>query len=538
MASLFLAKLTAADRDQLERRLHAIQGGSCFICEKPIDLLLHAGAVDIDHIEPLKLGGHDGEKNFALTHSSCNRSKQASDLRVARVLAKFDRIRSVGAESNRGTNLDDILVEYGGAKHQLSYELVGEEVRYSLGEFGDPTVRSAQAHKDKLSGVSSFFATLPISYLHHDDRINPRNLGGSISGLVEEFHKGRPQLHVALAWLAATQGPGDVKVFDGQHKAAAQVLLGIEAIPVRIFINPNPDLLLETNTRAGTTLRQVAFDKSVQRRLGSSLFSDRVERYRQELGRPHDDESFSEADLVKHFKGESREVKRYAVDNVRAAITHHHDNKLVPFVEFGGKSTEKPLSYSTIEKTFLSFFVYGDVLDTPLNYQAEEGLNPRDLEVSQVVKLMNVVAEEVFSGGLFDPDLGTARLEHKVQKGEPIPDNHLRAFRMGKEEVLYAWLRYVRQIVQYHFNFLGKPVEENRLFQYEFPPTLWDNLRAYVINVKKLPVWVNHDLSATVFGGRQTSDFWRSIFETGKAPNGQQVLAKPINLMDMIKDGA
>lgn len=139
-----------------------------------------------------------------------------------------------------------------------------------------------------------------------------------------------------------------MKVFDGQHKAAAQVLLGVDAIPVRVFLDPDPDLLLETNTRAGTTLRQVAFDKSVQRRLGRSLFLDRVERYRHELGRPAEDEGFSEADLVKHFKGESREVKRYAIDAVRAAITHHQDNRLVPFVEFGGKSTEKPLSYSTI----------------------------------------------------------------------------------------------------------------------------------------------------------------------------------------------
>lgn len=348
VASIFLARLNGTERELLVQKLHAIQGGSCFICEQSIDLVLHGGTVDIDHIEPLKLGGHDGEKNFALTHSSCNRSKQASDLRVARVLARFARIRSAAADENRGTNLSDIFVEYGGAKHELSFELVNDQVRYSLGEAGDPSLRVVDVHRDTLSGVGSVFITLPIAYLHHDDRINPRNLGGSLSGLVGEFHKGRPQLHVALAWLPSLSGPARVKVFDGQHKAAAQVLLGVDAIPVRVFLDPDPDLLLETNTRAGTTLRQVAFDKSVQRRLGRSLFLDRVERYRHELGRPAEDEGFSEADLVKHFKGESREVKRYAIDAVRAAITHHQDNRLVPFVEFGGKSTEKPLSYSTI----------------------------------------------------------------------------------------------------------------------------------------------------------------------------------------------
>lgn len=52
--------------------------------------------------------------------------------------------------------------------------------------------------------------------------------------------------------------------FDGQHKATAQVLLRVRALPIRVFVDPDPDLLLTTNTNAGTTLRQVAFDKSVQ----------------------------------------------------------------------------------------------------------------------------------------------------------------------------------------------------------------------------------------------------------------------------------
>jgi hypothetical protein len=53
-------------------------------------------------------------------------------------------------------------------------------------------------------------------------------------------------------------------------------------MPVRVFIDPDPDTLITTNTNAGTTLKQVAFDKSVQRHLGSTLYQDRIERFRQE----------------------------------------------------------------------------------------------------------------------------------------------------------------------------------------------------------------------------------------------------------------
>lgn len=535
MASLYLNRLSASDRQALIEKLHDSQSGSCFICQRPIDLTVHAASMDIDHVEPLKLGGADGPENFALTHASCNRSKQASDLRVARVLATFEQIRLLADAAGRGPDLSDVLAHFGGAKHDLGFTVDGAVVKYSLAELGDNDLRVVDLHTDKLSGLRYFFAKLPIAYLHHDDRINPRSIGGSLSGLLEEFHRGRPQLHVALAWVVTGTGPATVKVFDGQHKTTAQVLLGVDALPVRVFVDPNPDLLLTTNTNAGTSLRQVAFDKSVQRRLGRSLFTDRIERYRSERGLDDSDESFSERDLVSHFKGESREVKRYALDSVRAAITHDPDNKLLPYIEFGGKSTERPLSYSTIEKTFLSFFVYPDVLDTPLNHRAEEGLNPRELEIRQVVQLMNVVAEELLIGK-FDLELGAARVEYKVQHGEDIPDRHLRAFRMMKEEILSAWLRYVRQIVQTHFIVTGQPVDEAKLFQHPFPAPLWDQLRSYVVNLSKLPAWVNKDLSASVFGGKQSADFWREIFQTGKAPSGQQVLAAPINLMDMIAD--
>src|SRR5690606_24680645 len=163
-----------------------------------------------------------------------------------------------------------------------------------------------------------FFTTLPIEYVHHDNIINPRSIGANISKLVTEFYGGNPQLHVSLGWIDISEGTkSEVKIFDGQHKAAAQVLLGVLQIPVRIFVNPDKDKLIETNFRAGITLRQVAFDKSVQRHLGNTLYRDRVERYQNETKREAEDFNFSEQDLINFYKGESREMKRYILDSVR-----------------------------------------------------------------------------------------------------------------------------------------------------------------------------------------------------------------------------
>jgi hypothetical protein len=537
MSSLYLNRLSFDEKRALQRKLWESQNHNCFICEKEINLDLHESSIDIDHVEPIKVGGKDDPINFALTHASCNRSKQASDLRVARVLSRFSEIREACAQDTRGPNLSDILSRYGGAQYELSLKVENGIVSYSFPEIGDNEIRNADIYKDVLSGINYFFANLPISYLFHDDRINPRAIGANISKLVEEFFRKRPQLHISLAWiqLSAVEKKVSVKVFDGQHKAAAQVLLGVQNLPVRVFINPDIDVLLTTNTNAGTTLRQVAFDKSVQRHLGSALFNDRLEKYREDHSLPFDSINFSERDLVKYFKGESREMKRYILDDVRDSITHHPENKLKSFIDFGGRAKEKPLSYSTVEKTFYSFFIYQEVLDTPLSYRLEEGDNPRELEKEQILKLMNIIAEELYISR-FDPDLGTDRIENKLQKGENIPENHLRAFRMSKEEIIYNWLRFIHQITKNYFLMQGKPLQEEKLFQYRFPEPLWDILRTFVKNMTKLPLWVNKDLSVTVFGGRQNYQFWQTIFETGKSPQGQTILAQSINLMEMIRE--
>ena len=354
--------------------------------------------------------------------------------------------------------------------------------------------------------------------------------------MVEEFHKKLPQLHVSLGWINTSEGSeARIQIFDGQHKAAAQVLLGARSLPVRVFIDPDTNVLLTANTNAGTTLRQVAFDKSVQRSLGSSLLSNRIDRYREETGIALDDENFSELDLVNHFKGEGREMRRYVIDRVRDSITTHWQNGLRDYIEYGGRSADKPLSYSTVEKTFYQFFIGSEVLTTPFNFKFEEGTNPRQLEIDQIVRLMNIIADQIYVGQ-FDPTRGARRIENDVQKGQDVAEPHLRAFRMAKEEIIHNWLRLVRQIVYQYFITTGKPIDERKLFQYEIPEACWQTIENFIDALKRLPLWINKDLSISAFGGKQNNAYWQSVFETGKTPNGAVVMSQGgLDLLEMIK---
>ena len=227
-------------------------------------------------------------------------------------------------------------------------------------------------------------------------------------------------------------------------------------------------------------------------------------------------------------------MRRYVVDRVRNGITHHPENKLSEYIALGGRSTGKPLSYSTIEKTFYQFFICGDTLTTPFNHKYQEGLNPRQLEIKQIVRLMNMLAEQIYIDQ-FDFGRGTNRLENDVQNGEEIDDGHLRAFRMSKEEVVHNWVRSIRQIVYQYSILTGKQTDESRLFQDVIPDECWNNIANFVDALGQLALWRNRDLSFSLFGTKRNSDVWQAIFETGRTPDGTTIMPEGLNLIEMSK---
>lgn len=535
--SRYLASLTPEKRAQLEERLAARQSGRCFICNEPIDLVLHKGQLDVDHIDPLLEDGLDAENNFALTHASCNRSKGASNLQVARRLAEFDKLQNQAKDAGRrGANLGDVLSRHGGATAMLRIKRLDDFVEYSLADVGDNSIRRAPLYRDKLSGMEYFFCVLPIEYVHHDDRINPRPIGPNVRGLIEEFLEKRPQLHVGLGWWSPDGDEGgSVKLFDGQHKAAAQILLGVRELPVRVFVEPDTNVLLTANTNAGGKLRQVAFDVAVMRHLGSTLYLERVRQYQAMRGMAEDDFSFSEMDLVRFFKGERREMERYIIDAQRDAVTHDKENRLLEFVEWAGKGADRPLAYSAVERTFFKELLYKKALDSPIDEGMEQGTNPRVLEREQLVRLMGLFADIVFVGH-WDPELGGRRLESRIQSGEKIPDPHLRAWRISREEVLANVLRWVRLVIENYFAWTGKIVPSDRLLQVQLPDEVWQRIEHFLRNLTSLPCWIDHNLANVVFGSKQNLDYWQKVFETGVTPNNVRVLAQPLDLNQMIQE--
>ena len=532
MHSQYLARLSPDARMALCKKLHEQQGGNCFICGEELDLDVQRH--DIDHIKPLHNGGKDDESNFAVTHEPCNRSKQDADLEVARALWRLKKIQDrVASVERRSATLGDLLNEVGGGKYGFKSRLENDILVYSFDEPDGGGLCRTSVYVDQCSGEQTCFLEVPIAYLYHDDLINPRGINSSIVKLVKEFHKGNPQLHLTLARI----DNGKIKVFDGQHKAVAQILLGAKTVFVRLFVKPDVNRLIETNRNAGSSLRQIAFDKAVMRQLNDTLYRDRVHQYQVAHHLSEDDQSFSEQQLCDFFKGEN--IKKLITDGIKRAIQMADDNRLKDFIDYDGKAKTYPISYSTFDKVFLPSFVGNKfVLSTPLNYRADEGMNPRELEIRQVSRLLSILADEIYIGK-FNKETGVYRIEDMIVKGrgDAISDAHLVAFRMSKEEIVMAWLPYLIEVIKTYFYTTGSgsALIETNLFQTPFDEQLWINLKNFTVNLSALPLWRDRTMANSHFSGKKNADFWKHIFRTGKTPDNVNVIAKPLKVLEMIQ---
>ncbi len=164
----------------------------------------------------------------------------------------------------------------------------------------------------------------------------------------------------------------------------------------------------------------------------------------------------------------------------------------------------------------------------------EDGTNPRLLEREQLIRLMSLFAE-VFFVNHWDPELGGRRLENRLQAGDKIPEAHLRAWRIAREEVITNVARWLRLVIANYNAYTGRVVKEDRLLHVQLPDELWDRLKNFLASLSKLPCWIDRNLGTTVFGPKQNADYWETVFQTGRSPSNIQILAAPLDLNEMIQ---
>lgn len=399
--------------EQEKAQVLGTQGSRCFIDNHP---LAEGEGVEFDHIEPYSEGGRSVPSNIGAVCRKHNREKGALSLSEYRDRVGLRRFFE-GAKKRR---LDDLLGERlrNGYGNSLPTEQSDRGITIYLD--GGPT--ELPLHTCPATGERYFFTSLPVTHLRNDAELQPRALEPN---RVWELYR-HLRTHTQLAPAVARLVEGNVLLFDGQHKAAAQVWAGRRYIDCKVYLNPELRRLKETNLSAHDKLRQMPFYTSTLLEKYAVMASEDWEAFL-ETTSPKTELAF-----VEFMRTRGGLTKAEALRRIRSMIyrdiIEHPDNKLRDYISEENRSRQNPLAMSRLEKTFFAEFI----APPPLSDEFETDAYHRDEERENVVRLFNLLVQESLA-----------------ERWAPERDDaeHRKAARLYSAGALRAWVPFLRDAI-------------------------------------------------------------------------------------------
>ncbi|HCF99517.1 MAG TPA: hypothetical protein DEV93_03125 [Chloroflexi bacterium] len=389
------------------------QGLRCFVDNHPLE----PEDIEFDHILPFTGPGETAIANIAAVCKKHNREKGSLSLSEYRDRLELRRFFD-GAKKRR---LDDLLsVRLGphGFGQPLTVETTPNGADLYL-EAGHITVRLEEC---PATHEQYFFATLPASVLRNDTELQPRVLE---SDRVWELYR-HLRTHTQLAPAVCRLVGDSVLLFDGQHKAAAQVWAGRTMLDCKVYINPELRRLKETNLSAHDKLRQMPFYTSTLLEKYAAMASEDWQSFIETQG-PKTESAFVEFIRARVNLSRAEAIKRVR-SMIYKDVLDHPDNQLRDYITEENRGRVNPLTMSRLNKTFFTEFIAAP----PLNDEFETDAYHRPDERENLVRLLNIIVERSLAGR-WAPERKDAA--------------HKKAERLYGAGALRAWIPFLRDAI-------------------------------------------------------------------------------------------
>jgi hypothetical protein len=433
------------------------QGRRCFIDDHPIE---SDEDIEFDHIEPYSEGGPTAISNIAVVCKRHNREKRnlaLGEYRDRLALRHFFQ----GARKQR---LDDLLTErlgQAGFGRSLSYETdQGQMILFLDGRKVSTPLLTCPATTETY-----FFASIPVELVRNDADLQPRALEPERLWELYRHLRRHTQLQPAVCRLV----DGSLLLFDGQHKAAAQVWAGRKEIDCKVYLDPDVRRLKETNLAAHDKLRQMPFYTSTLLEKYAVMASEDWEDFVLTSG------AKTESAFVDFMRTKSSLSRADAVKRVRSMIyrdiLEHPDNELKDYVAEENRTRENPLSMSRLERSFFAEFI----APPPLNDEFESESYHRDEERDNFIRLTNLIVHQVLSDKWAPERKDSA---------------HARAERIFSAGALRAWVPFLRDALAPAFQIFEQE-DRKRVLYRPLDDGHFENAGRFIERLFSHKVWVD-----------------------------------------------
>lgn len=438
-------QLTDSEKQIVRQQQVGQDGGlRCFISG---EVITPEDEIEYDHIQPFSKDGDTSVANIRIVLKKYNRRKSNQSLYDVRDNLRLERL----FESKKNhIKLQDILELKDVTHRSIHCTVASDTVAIDDGL----EKRTFSLLDDAILGVPYFYGRVPISWLENDDQegLQPRVIDYKRIISIRDHLKIHPQLAPSIARLVGNK----LKLFDGQHKLAAQVLNNNLQADVKVYVSPEGedaakrlfDDLMITNLEAHSKLKQVPFYTSTLLDRLSVIYRELLEEFISTKA----PESHTEENFV-HFLSVTKQYSKTAAkDMLRSAIKTAalSGSELEQYVAEASKDASFPMTIDLLEKTIFPSMLYLD----PATAKFTSAQDFRSEETQNFAEVAKLIVTET----------GLANWVQNI-KGKSLTSEQLKARRIWHKGAVLTWAPYLKSILYFALQAMTSGEREKLLYR-------------------------------------------------------------------------
>lgn len=438
-------QLTETEKQAVKQQ-QILSDGSlrCFISG---EIISDQDEIEYDHIHPYSKEGETSTSNIRIVLKNYNRRKSDQSLYDVRDNLRLERL----FESKKNNiKLQDILELKEIERKNTHASKLDGHISFDDGQ----TSKSFALFRDDILSVDYFYGQIPVSWLENDDQegLQPRVIDYKRLISIRDHLRNHPQLAPSIGRLIGSR----LKLFDGQHKLAAQILNNQLNVDVKVYVSPDNtdkakklfDDLMITNLEAHSKLKQVPFY--------TSTLLDRLSVIHKELldefiyNKPQ--ESHTEEYFIQFLAMEKQYSRTDAKEMLRSAIKKSalDCSNIAPYVAEASKDASYPVTIDLLNKTIFPVTLYLE----PSTARFNSTFDYRDSEVENFSELSKLLVQEGCLGN-WVPNV----------KGKTLSSAQLKSRRIWHKGSVLTWAPYLKSVLYFALHAMTNEKREKILYR-------------------------------------------------------------------------
>lgn len=426
---------------------------------------------EYDHILPFSKQGDSDLSNIRIVLKEYNRRKSDQPLYEFRDNYKLEKLFN---DKKNNIKLQDIFLLKEILPKSFHFTIEPDNIKVDDGV----DKRNFSLLFDNILNVQYFYGRIPIKWLENDDQegLQPRVIDYKRLISLRDHLKDHPQLAPSIARLIDNR----IKLFDGQHKLAGQVLNNTLEVDIKAYVSPTEadkakklfDDLMITNLDAHSKHKQIPFYTSTLLDRLSVIYKEMLGEFTST--KPVD--KHSEENFISYLVSDKQHSRADAKQMLKSAIMTNavELSAINNFTAVASRDTGFALSIDLLKTAVFPNTLFLE--PSSANFKSSGDFRDSELENFKEVSALLV-------------QYGQLNNWVPNTRGKSLTNIELKARRIWHKGAVLTWAPYLKSILGMAFNFITNDDREKLLYRAVMDTNQKDRIGVCLQRLFNHPLW-------------------------------------------------